>query len=187
MPDLMTHLCVTHLARRGMEARRGAALPEADAVLFYLGGCLPDLVSRAPGVLAHSSVAQHVLLAMHQPVPVLLSAYIIALCLPETGRRRYFAWIIAGAVLHYSLDLLQRDLGAAGEFWLFPFSWSTLQLGFFWPDQAVLAIAPLLMVIAWVEWRRLPTRSTTTRVRDIAAPADSLWRLRLNHFFNKNL
>ncbi len=159
MPDLLTHLCATHLVRRGLEARRGRDLPEADAAMFYLGGCLPDLVSRAPGVLAASADAQHVLLAMHQPVPTLLCAYILCLCLPEAGRRRYFAWTIAGAALHYALDLLQRDLGSAGEFWLFPFSWKTFQLGLFWPDQAVLAIGPLLLLLAWVELRRLRRRA----------------------------
>lgn len=154
MPDLFSHLCVTHLARRGLEARRGRDLPEADAALFYLGGCLPDLVSRAPGVLASSPGAHHVLLALHQPVPVLLLAYVLALLLPEARRRGYFAWLVAGAALHYVLDFLQRDLGAAGEFWLFPFSFKTLQLGLFWPDQAVVAIAPLLALIALVEWWR---------------------------------
>jgi hypothetical protein len=150
----MTHLCVTHLSRRGLEARRDQDLPEADAAMFYLGGCLPDFISRAPGVLATSADAQHVLLAMHQPVPTLLCAYILCLCLPEAGRQRYFAWMIAGMALHYALDLLQRDLGSAGEFWLFPFSWKTLQLGLFWPDQAVLAVFPLLAVIALMEWHK---------------------------------
>lgn len=154
VPDLFTHLCATHLARRGVAARRGADLPAADAALFYLGGCLPDLVSRAPGVLASAPWTLHVLAAMHQPVPVLLVAYVLALLLPEARRRRYFAWLVAGAALHYALDILQRDLGDAGEFWLFPFSWKTLQLGLFWPDQAVVAIAPLLACIALVEWRR---------------------------------
>ncbi len=154
MPDLFSHLCVTHLARRGVEARRGRDLPEADAAVFYLGGCLPDLVSRAPGVLTSSSLAHHVLAAMHQPVPVLLVAYVLTLVLPAARRRRYFAWLVAGAALHYALDILQRDLGDAGEFWLFPFSFKTLQLGLFWPDQAVVAIVPLLACIALVEWRR---------------------------------
>ncbi len=154
VPDLFTHLCATHLARRGVETRRARELPEADAALFYVGGCLPDLVSRAPGVLASSPAALHMLAAMHQPVPVLLVAYVLVLFLPEARRQRYFAWLVAGAALHYALDILQRDLGDAGEFWLFPFSWKTLQLGLFWPDQAVVAIAPLLACIALVEWRR---------------------------------
>lgn len=47
-----------------------------------------------------------------------------------------------GALLHLSLDALQRHL-IAGYFWLWPFSWWTTEGGLFWPELS-LRIAPWL-------------------------------------------
>lgn len=154
MPDLISHLCVAHLARRGGERLARRELPEFPAACWYLGNCLPDLLSRVPGMFSAHRAFQ----LLHEPLPALLSCYALCLLLPLRLRRAAFAWGALGMGLHQLLDMLQKTLGVTGQHWLFPFSWATWNAGLFWPDQAILAAPALLACAALTEWRARAAR-----------------------------
>jgi len=166
----MTHLATTHLLRRTWEYTQGKEFTPQQAASLYVGGCLPDFISRMPGVvtgLLHTAgsisrgtyiSSQYVLESFHAPIPVAIAAYFLALLLPETGRSRHFMLLAVASALHFLLDGLQTTLGATSEAWLFPFSWMSWHLNLFWPDQSILALPWLGTVIIILElyrWRRL--------------------------------
>lgn len=169
MPDLMTHLATTHLLRRTWEYITGKEFTAQHAASLYVGGCLPDFISRMPGVvtgLFHTVGlitrdtfinCQYILESLHTPVPVAIAGYLLALLLPERGRSRNFMLLALASALHFLLDGLQTTLGVSSEAWLFPFSWASWHLDFFWPDQSILALPWLGGVIVTLElfcWRR---------------------------------
>ncbi|GFK93755.1 hypothetical protein NNJEOMEG_01589 [Fundidesulfovibrio magnetotacticus] len=157
MPDLVTHLCAAQLARRGGERLARRELAEFPAACWLLGNCLPDLLARVPGMFCTSRLFQ----LLHEPVPCLLACYALCMLLPGRLRRQAFAWTAMGSLLHQALDMLQRTVGGPSQFWLYPFSWRSWDMGLFWPDQAILAAPFLLAAVAAVEidrWRRESAR-----------------------------
>lgn len=139
------------------------------AASLYVGGCLPDFISRMPGVvtkLLHTASlisrdtfinCQYIWESLHAPIPVAIVAYLLALLLPEKGRSRNFMLLALASALHFLLDGLQTTLGVSSEAWLFPFSWASWHLDLFWPDQSILALPWLGAVIVTLDllrWRR---------------------------------
>lgn len=166
MPDLMTHLATTHLLRRTWECTQGKEFTPRHAASLYVGGCLPDFISRMPGVVTgvlHTAglisrenfiICQYILESLHAPIPVAIAAYLLALLLPEIGRSRNFMLLAVGSTLHFILDSLQTTLGVSSGALLFPFSWTSWHLNLFWPDQAILSLPWLGAVIVILELLR---------------------------------
>ena len=169
MPDLMTHLAATHLLRRAWERTRGNDFSPRQYASLYVGGCLPDLVSRMPGVvtgflytfgyitLDTAGKCGNIWECLHAPVSTTIAAYLLAMLLPVTERAYYFLLMVVACALHYLMDALQTTLGDTGEAWLFPFSWNTWHLNLFWPDQTILALpwlGVLIVVLELFRWRR---------------------------------
>jgi hypothetical protein len=167
MPDLMTHLATTHVLRRAWEQTRGNDFTERQAALLYVGGCLPDLISRLPNIVTgflFRSGLMHVDTAVkcgdmwpcfHAPLPTMLVAYLLVILLPDTGRAYNFCLIIIASGLHFLLDALQKTFGDTGTAWFFPLSFKTASLGIFWPDEAILSLPWLAaLIVAWEIMRR---------------------------------
>ena len=151
MPDLMNHLAVTHLARRGIEAYRGEELGAQEYTLLYVGGFLPDIPSRTPILALGTQEVYWLTVVNHSPLLVLLFAYLLVMVLPVRRRMMCFTLVSAGAALHCFLDLLQRHLISGSYFWFYPFSWKTFQLSLFWPSDAIMAVPVLLAMVVAVE------------------------------------
>ena len=177
MPDLMTHLAATHLLRRAWERTRGSDFVPRQYASLYLGGCLPDLVSRMPGVvtgflctsgyisLDTAAKCGSIWECFHAPLPTTIVAYLLAMLLPETSRAYHFLLIVVACALHYFMDALQTTLGDMGEAWLFPFSWKTWNLGLFWPDESILALpwlGCLVVVLELFRRRRFQLKCSRT-------------------------
>ncbi len=132
MPDLITHTAVAYFASRPRSCARYRAI-------FYLGTILPDLLSRPLYILKPELFVYAA--AIHTPIFLTAFCLLLAELFNETIRRGTRISLLAGVGLHLFLDLLQRHV-AAGYFWLFPFSWKSFEIGWFWPETP-LSLAPL--------------------------------------------
>ncbi|MDZ7337947.1 MAG: hypothetical protein ONB30_05355 [candidate division KSB1 bacterium] len=127
MPDLTTHLALTHLGSRPL--RLGSArLP------LYLGALLPDLLTRPFYILYPP--AYFVVYSLHTPVATGLAALAVAQLFAPELRPQVRTGLLAGSAFHFALDVLQRQVGNA-YYWLFPLSWKTFDLGLFWPEDSL--------------------------------------------------
>jgi hypothetical protein len=127
MPDLVTHSLAAWLLVRSPRWRR-------IRLLFFLGTFLPDLVSRPLYILFPRLGGYTV--AMHTPVFLFFCGLVAAEFMESGLRGQARLAITAGIFLHLSLDVMQRHL-TAGYYWLYPFSWKSWELGWFWPEQVV--------------------------------------------------
>lgn len=141
MPDLTTHLALTHLTSRPLRLG-GARLP------LYVGALLPDLLTRPFYILFPP--AYFVVYSLHTPLATAIVALLLAELCVEELRRQVRTGLLVGAALHFALDLLQRQVGT-GYYWLFPFSWKSFSLGLFWPEESLRWLPFLLGAVALIE------------------------------------
>jgi len=149
MPDLMTHLLIP------WAVGRTAAWDRPRLAIFCLGAVLPDLVSRAPSIaLGRWPEAASIFSAFHTPIGVLILCLGLVMIFPEQERARFLSWLLTGAGLHLGLDLLQLTVRSDNYYWLFPLTFKDFQLGLFWPDQTVLALPGLMILVLAAELLR---------------------------------
>ena len=126
MPDLITHMAVSHIIRRPYEIiqKDKTALPFRS--LFYLGTILPDILTRPFYIIFPATYNWtypfHTLLGMG------LTILLISQFFDPSIRKRIFLNLTAGMVLHFLVDALQVQLHG-NNFWLFPFSWKNFSYG----------------------------------------------------------
>ncbi len=161
MPDLTTHLALTHVVSRPL--RLGSVrLP------LYLGALLPDLLTRPFYILYPP--AYYVVYSLHTPVATALAALLIAEFFAPELRAQVRVGLLAGSAFHFALDLLQKQLGP-GYYWLFPVSWKSFNLGLFWPEESLrwlpltIAAVPLIEAGLFVHSRVRRTKGAGSAVR----------------------
>jgi len=125
MPDLITHVAISHLVRRPWERIHPSKKTGAFRVLFYFGTILPDITSRALNIAFPSTVKWT--LALHTPAGSLLCCIIIAFLFESSIRKSVFLNLIGGTALHYLLDTFQY-VTTPVFFWGFPFTWADCSL-----------------------------------------------------------
>jgi len=155
--DLFTHASVAVLAR--LPQRQSAWI-----ATFVAGTCLPD-VARVPAMLltkARWTMPEipewscYVWAPLHLPVGVALLSYLVALLFPEAQRRRAFAELFTGGLLHLAVDLTQSHFGM-GYLLFFPFSEWDFELGWIGSEATVRIVpwlVPLTAALAWGRWGR---------------------------------
>jgi hypothetical protein len=141
MPDLLTHAAVAHLA-----ARRW--FPRLGAVLFVAGTMLPDVLSR-PFYIVFPALHWWVM-PLHTPAGMVIVCWILAGFFETAERRRVFLALAGGVLLHFLLDAPQKHV-AAGYFWLFPFSWTTYEWGWWWSEDSVRLVPAAVLLVAILE------------------------------------
>jgi hypothetical protein len=134
MPDLITHAAIAHLAGRPFESRNPFADPGPARIFLYLGVMLPDLMSRPWYIL--SPAVHDWVVAFHTPAGMLAACAFLSLLFERTLRKRAFALLFLGSVMHFAVDCLQRQV-TGNNFWLFPFSWKNFGIGLFWAGDAI--------------------------------------------------
>lgn len=127
MPDLITHAAAAYFVTR-------IGFWQKYRTLFYLGTILPDLMSR-PFYILFPKLFK-LTTAMHTPIFIMLFCLLLAQLFEPGQRKPVLFALLAGSGLHFVLDLFQRHL-IGGYFWLFPFSWRTFEIGWFWPEDTV--------------------------------------------------
>jgi len=122
MPDLITHVALSHLIKRPFELRDRARSKVPFRILFYLGTILPDILTRPWYILF--PVTKNWTFPFHTPFGMILTSGLIALLFEPSIRKKAFTNLVAGAGLHFLLDALQTYT-TYSVFWLYPFSWKT--------------------------------------------------------------
>lgn len=126
MPDLITHMAVSHIVRRPYELARKGKTVFPFRSLFYLGTILPDILTRPLYIVFPATFNWtypfHTLLGMG------LIILIISQLFNSGIQKRVFINLTGGTVLHFIVDALQVQMHG-NNFWLFPFSWKNFNYG----------------------------------------------------------
>jgi hypothetical protein len=148
MPDLITHVAAAHLLKRPFEIRDPSRNHAPVRTIFYLGAMLPDLLSR-PWYILFPPVQDWVV-AFHTPFGMLLTCGLLTLLFERNLRGKVFLWLMAGVLLHFGMDCLQKQV-TGNNFWLFPFSWRNFGYGLFWAGEAVTFMPVWIALVALME------------------------------------
>ena len=152
MADLLTHGAAAVLTKVGT---RGRFIP-----VFVLGTVMPDLCSRVPAIVmgyihVHMirvpSLLTHGWQPMHQPVGLVLLAFLASFFFREAVRASVFWNLLGGMALHLALDVLQSHHGA-GYLLGFPFTDIAWELGLI-GSEATVGWAIPLCILAWFSYR----------------------------------
>ncbi len=142
MPDLFTHFALGYyISKLNVFAGLGS--------VFVLGNILPDLFTRAMGILFSflglSSVFGMFFLFTHTPFGLLFFVYLLSFLFEEEIRFKVFITMLLGSFLHLFLDTMQGSFYYSLDFLLFPFSFQTFSLNLFYYNDTTY-IAPFLLI-----------------------------------------
>lgn len=132
MPDLITHFAAAYILKIPDQWSR-------FRVPFYLGAILPDLLTR-PFVILFPQT-NYIIYSLHTPIVTAIVCLLASQFFSDEIRKGVRANLLLGITLHYGLDFLQKHV-ITSYYWFFPFSWRTLELGLFWPEDT-LRLVPL--------------------------------------------
>ncbi|MDZ7360266.1 MAG: hypothetical protein ONB46_06005 [candidate division KSB1 bacterium] len=141
MPDLLTHSAAAYLASRRW-------FPRPAAILFIAGTMLPDVLSRPFYIIF--PILHWWVMPLHTPIGILIVCWIITGFFRAEDRKIVFIALLAGAALHFLLDAPQKHL-VAGYFWLFPFSWTTYEWGWWWSEDSIQLVPMIILLVAFIE------------------------------------
>lgn len=148
MADLVTHSALAVLLKASTRGPMTA--------VFVLGTVLPDLCSRVPAIalgyvhvhlVRLPALATHGWQPLHQPVGMLILAYLVAMMFQESVRRAVFANLVGGMALHLLVDMLQDHHGA-GYLVGFPVWTGSFEFGWIGSEATVWWAVPLA-IAAW--------------------------------------
>ncbi len=149
MPDLLTHAASGYLIGRGFYSDHRVAL-------IVFGSILPDLMTRVPGIILQRFLefpVAHFFGAFHTPVALAVACYLISFLFAQLHRQTSFLLMLAGALLHFVLDLMQEQFYQPIYMPWFPFSFQAMQWSWFHIHASLLVTPILLIVILWL-WRK---------------------------------
>ena len=150
MADLVTHVGAALLFKG---ATRGRHAP-----VFVLGTVMPDVCGRVLGMgLARVPDCPDLLIygpgVVHMPLGMVALSLLFSLAFREDQRASVFGNLLAGAVLHLAIDLLQHHVGT-GYPLLFPFSTWHWELGWIGSEATIPWSLPILLLGGGLWWFR---------------------------------
>jgi len=148
MPDLITHVAVSHLIKRPFELKSAEKSATAFRIIFYFGTVLPDILTR-PFYILFPAIYNWVIF-FHTPAGTILASAFVALFFETTIRKKVFINLVTGAGLHLFMDALQKQI-SGNNFWLFPFSWKDFGFGIAWPGEIMYFIPLWLALVILME------------------------------------
>ena len=160
MPDLITHVALSHLVIRPFDLGASNSKPFSIWILFYLGTMLPDLLTRPWYILF--PVTKDWTLVFHTPLGMLITSGCIALLFTPHLRKSAFLNLIGGGGLHFLLDSLQKQI-YGNNFWLFPLSYKNFEIGIAWAEDFLNLIPLWILLIALLESGHWIMRRKTKR------------------------
>ncbi len=133
MPDLAVHVCAAIVAGKAIR-------DPGSRALFYAGNCLPDLAFKTLQLGAFSPVP--FMEVTHTPFGILCLSYAAALPFTQPWRRRAFACLALGSLLHIAMDAAKSYLGHGVILWGFPFSLVRHEFGWYPPETSSTVLLP---------------------------------------------
>lgn len=150
MADLVTHVAFGYFAGK-------STFSTHLRTIFYVGCILPDILTR-PFYIIFPSL-YWLVEPFHTPVVLILICALFALFFTPNLRKKIFYALVAGVGCHLLVDLFQTNI-VDGYLWFYPFSWETLHIGFYKPEQSLYLMPILLIIIisieiiAYFKWKR---------------------------------
>jgi len=158
MPDLITHVAISHLVRRPYELTRRNRDMMPFRSLFYLGTILPDILTRPFYILFPATY--NWTFPFHTFLGIVLTILLISQFFDTSIRKRAFLNLTGGMGLHFLADGLQVQLHG-NNFWLFPFSWKNFSYGIATAGQMIeyipfwiIGIILFEVIIYWIQKSR---------------------------------
>jgi len=148
MPDLVTHVALSHLVSRPFEWRHQKKTTVPMRILFYLGTILPDILTR-PWYIIYPPTMEWTY-PLHTPFGMLIICLMLMLFFKSDLRKKAFLALYSGSLFHFFLDGLQTHLTYT-EHWLYPFSWRGFGLHIMWAEDILLLIPVWLFLIVVLE------------------------------------
>ena len=155
MADLVTHAASAVLVKSATGWRYPA--------VFVLGTLAPDVFCRIPAIVLGAihnfmvelpPAATHIWQPLHQPVGMILLAYLMCLFFKDTVRRPVFWNLLGGMALHLALDLIQDHQGAGYQLF-FPLDSRGYELGLMGSEATVFWAIPLAVLAGFMVRKRL--------------------------------
>ena len=149
MPDLFTHFAAGFFLGHTKFLKRHIAI-------FVIGSILPDVFTRIPGIVLQEFFhlpVYYFLGAFHTPVGILLICYLLSFAFTQPERKITFFYLFLGAMVHFFIDLMQRQFHEGIYMPYFPLSLKTIQWGWF-DFNASVYLFPLLFVSVVLVWRK---------------------------------
>jgi hypothetical protein len=135
MPDLLTHVIVAEGCRR-------IGWKDYLTLWFLVGTVLPDLLTRPFTILLPGLYWW--VMPLHTPLGLIFVCALLSRFFPHQQQSQIFYNLIGGAAVHLLLDVGQKHIGSGYQL-LFPLSWSSYEIGLFWPETS-LYLLPLWLV-----------------------------------------
>ncbi len=152
MADLLTHYVSGRLAGAWLRDPR-------SALLLGLGALVPDLVGKPLGLPPFAP--DLVSTPSHTVAGLVFACWGLALLFEEGARRRAFALLYAGSLLHVALDALKDYLGRGAVIPAHPF-WLHAWEGGCYRSEDVLVFLPGdvgALLLLWILGRRYARRA----------------------------
>ncbi|HJN76707.1 MAG TPA: metal-dependent hydrolase [Myxococcota bacterium] len=142
MADLVTHIGAALFFKGAVRGR--------NAPVFVLGTVMPDVCGRVVGIALSKLPGCPDLLVygpgvIHMPLGMIAFSLLVALLFRADQRAAVFANLLAGALLHLAIDLLQHHVGT-GYPLLFPFSSWHWELGLIGSEATIPWSIPVFLL-----------------------------------------
>jgi len=149
MPDLFTHFATGYLLGRTRFVKRYIAA-------LVIGTMLPDVFTRIPGIVLQEFLhlpIYHFFSAFHTPAGLLLICYLLSFAFTQQERKLTFFYLFFGAMLHFFIDLMQRQFHEGIYMPYFPLRFKTIQWGWFDINASVYLFPLLFVLVIWI-WKK---------------------------------
>ena len=148
MPDLITHMALSHLIRRPFDVKKADRPAAPFRYMFYFGAILPDILTRPWYIIFPATHDWTVV--FHTPFGMILTCALVSLLFESTLRKRIFINLFAGSFGHFLLDALQKKF-TGNDYWFFPVSWKSVGYGLAYADQFMDLIPLWIGLVAVLE------------------------------------
>lgn len=150
MPDILTHLLITHLSIRTPHLFNNKYLKfyYDNRLMIYIGAILPDLISKPFQYISMS--LYNLALPLHSPFCVTIICYIIALFIYIGDRTRTFIILFVFSMFHILIDNLQKGVNP-GYQTFFPFSLKRYGFNIISSDVFLIILTVLIILTLTME------------------------------------
>lgn len=150
MPDILTHLLVTHLSVRipYIINKKHLHFFYENRFMVYLGAILPDLISKPFQYI--SMTFYNIALPLHSPFCVTIICYIISSFIYIGNKTRTFFILWIFSMFHILVDNLQKGVNP-GYQTFFPFSVKRYGFNVISSDMFIILLAVLIVLVVSLE------------------------------------
>ena len=143
MPDLLTHVVVALILVKLFSIKKKS--------LVLLGAVLPDIMYKLSLLGFFFRIPENIfqfgLLPFHSPIGLMIVTIFLAF-LFKYPRLKTIALVSLGWVSHLLLDMTNKHYLIKQTYLMLPFSYESIEFGWFWQDEYLLLIVSSIVILA---------------------------------------